>query len=907
MMKSTVTLLLWACLFCPHANAQDVQSEDVQSEGVQSENVSHALDRVLLNLADKRGQHAIAADKGSAGLWERLLKLSTTGSVMHTTAHPDDEHAGLLTYLGRGKGYRTALLTLNRGEGGANAIGAELFDALGMVRTEEFRHAARYYGLDDQYFTSLTDYGYSKTLDEAIKNWGRDQMLRDMVHIIRLNRPLVVVSRFHGSPRDGHGHHQAVGGITHEAAEAAADPERFAEDMFFHNLRPWKPLKVYRGGVRLNEPRHVTVDPGTYARRLGDSYQNFGYFGLSLQKSQTSGRYRQSTGSTPYYYERLDRTAGPESDFFDGIDTSLGGMFALFGETHDTTVLERLMLLQEQVELAMDLFTLDAPHNVVPALAEGLLLTRELLDLIDQKNESHFLLRVKEAQFEDALHAALGLQVAALALPSNAPVTISPWIPLPTMGVVVPGQTYKVAVTALNPSPVPVTISSMELVSPLALEADAISVTDTVLVDNAAYEATVAVQAAMETGYSRTYFSRKNIYENRYRMPETSERFTPRGHPAQEVVLVYEVAGVSLALREQVYTRTANLPNGYLLDALKVAPRVAINASPATRIVPLGNQPAVFDVEIEVINNDPDGVAGALRLEVPGGWRVAPEVHHVALAQAGQETQVAFRVTADDLEAKVYPVRATMLADGVTYTEGYERVAQPGLEKHYLFRKAQVDVHGLVAAITPGLEIGYIMGVGDAVPDAIEQLGANVTLLGAEQLEADNLADYDAIVVGTRAYAVRQDLLRFNNRLMEYARQGGHLIVLYQTPEYEPETMAPFTASLPRSAEEVSEEDAVVTILEPAHPVFNTPNKITAADFDHWVEQRGSKFFKTWDEAYTPLVECHDTGQTPQQGGWLMADVGDGQFTYFAYAIHRQAPFGVPGALRIFANVLSYE
>lgn len=859
-----------------------------------------------MNLGDKRGPHAIPVDKGSAGLWERLLKLGTVGSVMHTTAHPDDEHAGLLTYLGRGKGYRTSLLTLNRGEGGANAIGAELFDALGMIRTEELRQSSRYYGLDDQYFTSLTDYGYSKTLDEAIKNWGRAQVLQDMVHIIRLNRPLVVVSRFHGSRRDGHGHHQAVGGITQEAVEAAGDPDRFADDMRMHQLRPWKPLKVYRGGVRANEPRNVTVDPGTYAERLGDSYQNVGYFGLSLQKSQTSGRYRQSSGSTPYFYERLDAEVGEERDFFDGIDTSLSGIFALFGETHGSTVLERLMLLEEQVEQAMDLYSIDAPYNVVPALVEGLQLTRELLDSIPAEAESHFLLRVKAAQFEDAIHAALGLQLSALALPEDAPANASPWAPLPTMGPVIPGQTYKVSVTALNPSPVPVTVGSVALASSLDLDAAPLEAAGTVLVDNQPYAAEVAVQTGMGSTYSRTYFSRNNIFENRYEMPATADQFTPRGAPAQEVVLQYNIADVALALRAPVYRRTANLPDGYVLDVLKVVPRVAVNASPATRVVPINIQPAVFDVEIEVVNNDPTGIAGTLQLDVPAGWRVTPQAHAVSLEQAGQEATYTFSVTADDMAVEVYPVRATMTADGVTYTEGYEVVDQAGLEKHYLFDNAQVDVHGLAVQIAPDLRIGYIMGVGDAVPDAISQLGASVTLLTADDLATGDLGAYDVIVVGTRAYAVRQDLLRFNNRLLAYAGAGGHLVVLYQTPEYNPETMAPYAASLPGNAEEVSEEDAPVTILAPAHPVFTYPNQITDSDFDGWVEQRGSKFFKTWDASYTPLIVCNDTGQEPQRGGWLMAEVENGHFTYFAYAIHRQAPFGVAGALRIFANLLSY-
>ncbi|CAN0426646.1 unnamed protein product, partial [Laminaria digitata] len=298
---------------------------------------------------------------------------------------------------------------------------------------------------------------------------------------------------------------------------------------------------------------------------------------------------------------------------------------------------------------------------------------------------------------------------------------------------------------------------------------------------------------------------------------------------------------------------------------------------------------------------------GTLRLDAPASWQITPASIAVSLDQPGQQEQYSFQVAAQGMDTRAYNVKAVFESNGVLYSEGYETVDQEGLETHYLYKPAQVEVHGLEVDIAEGLHIGYIMGVGDAVPDAISQLGANVSLLSAEDLDSGALDQYDPIVVGTRAYAVRQDLLRFNNRLMDYARDGGHVLVLYQTPEYVPAQMAPYPAELPRSAEEISEEDAPVTILEPDHAVFQYPNKITVTDFDHWVEQRGSKFFSSWDDAYLPLIVSQDTNQDPQEGGWLMADLEAGHFTYFAYAIHRQAPFAVPGALRIFANLLSYN
>lgn len=881
----------------------------VLATGALAQEKEQGLDRVLQNLPDKRGHGAIAADRGSAGLWERLLKLETTGSVMHTTAHPDDEHAGILTMLGRGQGHRTALLTINRGEGGANAVGSELFDALGMIRTEELRQSARYYGLDDQYFTSFTDYGYSKTLDEALTNWGRENVLRDMVRVIRLNRPTIVISRFHGSRRDGHGHHQAAGGITPEAVEAAADPKRFMEDMFFDGARPWKVQKLYRGGVREQETWHVKADPGTFNARLGTSYQNFGYYGLSLQYSQTSGRYRESVGSTPYFYERIDNgaaNAGAESDFFDGIDTSISGLFVQFDESHDAPVEERLALVQESIDRAKDLYDVSNPEAVLPALVEGLRLTREILALIDQSLESAFVLRIKEEQFEDAIHTALGIQLLALGVPADTPEVSSPWAPLPTMGVVVPGQSYKVQTHVLNPGGEEVNITALALESMAGLGTVTATIENPVLADNQALSHEFLVAVPDDVSYSSTYFSRESIFASRYSIANRDEEHRSRSRPAQEAVLTYELDGVVLELREVVRTRRAILPRGYERNELKIAPRVAVNASPSTRFVPLVQQPSIFDVAIEVLNNDPAGLSGVLTLQAPDGWEIEPASIAATFQQAGEQQKFSFKVTANGLATEAYPVRAVFEADGEQYQQGYEIVDQQGFEKHYLYRPARVDVHGVGVEIASNMEIGYVMGVGDEVPAAIEQLGASVTLLDATALESGDFNTFDAIVIGTRAYAVRQDLIKFNGRLLDFARGGGHLIVLYQTPEYDPNRYAPYPADLPRSAEEISEEDAPVEFLQSDHPIFQYPNTISLADFDGWVEQRGSKFFTRWDNEYLPMIVSNDTGQKPQEGGWLMADVGSGHFTYFAYAIHRQAPFAVPGALRIFANLLSY-
>lgn len=828
---------------------------------------------------------------------------------MHTTAHPDDEHAGLLTYLSRGEGVRLALLTLNRGEAGANAIGSELFDALGMIRTEELRQSGRYYGLDDQYFTTVTDYGYSKTLEESLRNWGRDHVLRDMVRVLRLNRPLVVVSRFHGSTRDGHGNHQAAGGITPEAVAAAADPNRFPEQISEEGLQPWKVLRLYRGGVRESEPWDVQIDVGRYNPWIGDSYRNFGYYGLSLQRSQTGGRTRSGMGPSVRYYEQLagDKPVGGKSrSFFEGMDTSLAGVYTLFGEEAPESLQPVLASIDTQVERAIENFSVSNPEQAIEPLVKGLEATRQALSMIPPDHEAAFILKVKEVQFEDAIRVALGLQVAAIGMPGGLKQSDSPWAPLPTMGAVVAGQRINIDFDIVNPTEIPINLKHVKLASSVGIESKEAPLGQDAVVGNHPVSFNFDLKIPDQAAYSRLYFSRPSVSENRYSVSDHSVLHTPVGMPALEVDVLFEIAGQTVGLKEKVYTREADVPYGYRLDPLKIAPRFVVNAS-GTQVVPLGQQPSSFNVQVEVVNNDPSssGARGRLSLTHPEGWLIEPSEIPVSFASAGQQSMHSFKVTAQGLEARAYELTARLISDGVEYNEGYERVKQRELDVHYLYKPASITVHGMDVKIAADLNVGYVMGVGDEVPSAIEQLGADVSLLDEPALARTDLSAFDVIVVGTRAYAVRQDLLTYNQRLLDFAKGGGHLIVLYQTPEFVPNQMAAYPADLPRSPEEVSEEDSPVEILAPNHPVFQDPNKITTADFEGWIEQRGSKFFESWDSAYQPIIATYDRDQDPQAGGWLIADYGAGTYTYFAYAIHRQTPFAVPGAYRIFANLLS--
>ena len=863
-------------------------------------------DLVLTSTLDTEGGSMLDVDKGATGLLQRLLKLQTTASVLHTTAHPDDEHAGLLTYLSRGKGVRTALLTLNRGEAGANAIGPELFDALGLIRTEELRLSDRYYSLDDQYYSGALDYGYSKTLEESMRSWDRELVLSEMVRVIRLNRPLVVISRFHGSERDGHGNHQAVGGLTPEAVAAAGDPSRFPNHIAKEGLRPWVTPKLYRGGVREGEWWHVQVDVGAHSPWLGDTYQNFGSYGLSLQRSQTSGRSRARLGPVPYYYERIDTaTEEKETSFFDGLDTSLSGVFSITGEEVPEGAVEALGEAQEHVQSAIDNLDAFRPSAITPHLAAGLANVRSVLAMLPARSDAAFMLRIKEQQYMHAITAALGLSCTAMGVPDGTVESGSPWSAPATMGPVVRGQSFRVDVQCVNPSGEHVSDLSISLNDPSGASMEAWHATAHPVQSDPFYRASFDVAVPADAPYAMPYYFRNSVRENHYQFRDYAWQHLPSRPAALEAVVTFQVQHESVTARVQVQTREANLPNGYVKRKLQVVPVLAVSTSPRQRVIvpkPGGN---TFDVSVEVISNYSGNISGTLRLVLPDGWSSTPAQREISYTQAGQRAGYTFSVSVPGLGSQQQTISAVASAMGADYAVGYDIIRHAHMETRYLYRPAEVLVNGLEVAIAPNLKVGYVMGVGDDVPSGIQQLGAAVSLLTSEDLASAELSAFDAIVIGTRAYAVRQDLHTYNRRLLDYAYGGGNLIVLYQTQEYVPNDMAPHPAMLPRGAEEVSEEDAPVAILAPEAPVFQGPNRITEADFDGWIEQRGSKFFTEWDAAYTPLIETHDTGQAPQMGAFLTSTYGEGHFTYAALAFHRQLPYGVAGAYRLFANLLS--
>ena len=628
------------------------------------------LDRVLAFPAPV-GEERLDVDGGAMGAWHRIRKLATTASLLHVTAHPDDEHAGMLTLASRGRGVRTALLSLNRGEGGANAIGPELFDGLGLIRTRELVLSGRYYGLDDLYFTTAVDYGYSKSVDEAFRSWNREAVLEDMVRVIRLNRPFVVVGRFHGSERDGHGHHLAASLLTPEAVAAAADPARFPRQITEEGLRPWRVLRTFRGGVRAGERFHVEVDATGSSPWLGDTWQRWASRGLGLQRSQTAGRVR--TGGGRYLYERLDGMDGVDpgagkagagdagagdagagedagagdagagdagagedagagdagagdagagentgagenagagevaGSFFADLDTTLGGLPALFGEATPQAG-PLLDELQRSIADVLEGFDFRAPEGSVPGLVRGLGLLRSAIAASAEAPETLFHLRLKERQLEDAIVAAGGVRVVA-ALEGAA-----------RGAVLVPGESATVRVAVETPGNGDVTVGAVRVTSRggdvLARQsspdgsagrptspAGASAVPRRGLPTRTA-DAPRDPRGAVATLQIRIprngrddlaaapYFGRDSLAENHYGISDSTDLHLSWRRPALSAAAELSLAGHVFERTVPVTAQVPRLPYGSVTREVAVLPALSVSVEPEVRIVPVAAEPA---------------------------------------------------------------------------------------------------------------------------------------------------------------------------------------------------------------------------------------------------------------------------------------------------------------------------
>src|SRR5579864_914417 len=864
-------------------------------------------------------------DLGAIHLYQLLTKLRTTARIMHTVAHPDDEDGGMMTLEARGSGATVMLFTVNRGEGGQNKFGAETADDLGILRTLELLEADKYYGVE-QRFSHVIDFGFSKTAEETFNKWhGHDIALGDMVLAIRTFRPDVLISRFSGTPRDNHGHHQAAGILTQEAFRAAADPNRFPEQIK-SGILPWQAKKLYSDNVPRgfnfnpsDEDYTIKLDIGQYSPFLGMSYSQFALEGLAHQTSQRTGGARISPGHRPDYYKLLDSVlpAKPakENDFLDGIDTTLPGLASRAGEEEGKVPFLRpaLVALQKHVDDAGKLFSIKDPSACAMPLLAG---RNETLKLIDQIQKSQLSSSAKAAllpsleeklqQFEQAANEAMGIYLEFYVdVPGPAPApTYFPRMEQ-TFTVAVPGQTFTVTARLYNRGKVVITRTAAEIQMPPGWKSTVLKQQpekiDLGEMASTQFQVTIPADAA----YTRPYWSRKDqetdtvysINGPRYlTLPfppfplHVTEQFdTPLGSSAIETVA--KIRFVDPASGQSGRPLAVGPPLSVLLES----PVAVISTTGATK----------SKIDVSIRSNVQQPVHAKLHLETPAGWKVEPESIPVDLDHDGDVNSYAFHITPQNLHEGAYQVTAKAEYNGKEYAEGFKLITRPDLDSYYAYHPATEKVQAVDVKLPPALKVGYIMGAGDEIPTVLSSVGVSVNLITPQELAGGDLGRYDTIVVGIRAYDVRTDVREHNRRLLDYVNQGGTLIAQYNqsVSVFNEGHYTPYPATL--SSARVSVEEAPVEALDPQNQIFNWPNKITAKDFDGWIQERGLYFMGQWDEHFKPMLSCHDPDEPPQKGGLLLAHYGKGIYIYSGYAFFRQLPYGVPGAIRLFVNILS--
>jgi len=884
-------------------------------------------------------------DRGADGLAQTLRKLDTWASLLFIVAHPDDEDGGMLTYESRGAGARTAILTLNRGEGGQNAMSDESYDALGLIRTNELLLADEYSGTE-QYFGSVVDYGFSKTIDEAHQQWGRERVLCDVVRVVRLYRPLVLASTFTGNITDGHGHHQVAGEMNQEAYLQAGDP-KVCPEQIAEGLQPWSPVKVYArvpffaasaqgifdyatnkwSPVRLYDyvakewktsfpDATVEIPEGTWDSVLGESYRQMASTGWGLQKSQNGGGTLPLPGPSSVGYHRYGAHVDvpeKEDSFFQGIDTSLVGMATLAHSGDTKFLVDGLNEIQNHVNQALYADLPAHAEKIAPELAAGYKATQQLisavdassLDAEDKANLDHEL-TVKLTQFNTALAEALGLEVNSLVMPhTNAGANAEPPLfPEETPTTVSPGETIDVRVHVSSAAPwgpaqgLQLARTSLDVQDGDSWEISRIGAPGLDQPTSNSGDAVFRVYVPRKAHLTRPYFTRPNTEQPYYDINDPKWRNLPFAPYPLAGWAEFHYQGVTIRIGQVVQTVHRVHGIGGVYQPLAVVPQLSVNLPASAGVVPVGTTTIPFTVTVS--NQQQSNADGTLHLVLPSGWTADPAEAQFHLA-ANSSRDVTFTLRPGTLSGDAYEIKAVAQSGNDTFTEGFTTVGYPGLRPYYLYRPATYRLRGVDVKVPAGLRVGYIMGTGDDVPEALAQIGVHPELLSATDLATGDLSGFDAIVVGIRAYSTRPDLAAATPRLFDYVQKGGTVLVQYQSVEFP----APYPLTLPRNPEKVVDEHTPVTLLDPQNPLFTWPNRITTADFDGWVEERGHSFLGSWSSQYTPLTETHDPGQDPQRGGLLSTHYGKGHWIYLAYAVYRQLPEAVPGPYRLLVNLIS--
>nr|WP_294796048.1 PIG-L family deacetylase [uncultured Mucilaginibacter sp.] len=815
------------------------------------------LAAILLLSSAVRAQTAPPSDPGT--ILQELKKLDVLGSVLYVAAHPDDENTRLLAYLALEKHYRTGYLALTRGDGGQNLIGNEQSELLGLIRTQELLAARRMDGAE-QFFSRANDFGFSKGPEETLKIWDHEKVLGDAVWVIRKFRPDIIICRFTTTGEGGHGHHTSSAIIAQEAFAAAADPKRFPEQLKYTQVWQAKRLLVNGanfGGANTEGPFRMST--GAYNTALGKGYGEVSADSRSNHKTQGFGSAKQRGDAQETFRTILGDA--PTTDLMDGVNTTWTRVKGGEGISAEIAAIKKNL-------------DIDHPEKSIPALLA-------LLTKVEAVSDPYWK-EQKSKGLKDLIAACAGLWFEAYA----------------------PQATYaagdSIAVTAQLYTPYELPISTMRIntggpASNVTVNRDGFIIPPGKLLVKQLTEKEVKIPLTKTT---QPYWLESPHPIGIYTINDETKAGNPENPDAPSVKFTFIIDGKELSYSRKLMYKYVDPAKGEIYQPVVVAPPVAANIINADYVFNT-QQPQTVQIKMQAFTK----ASGSISLKPIAGWKISPEKIDFTDKAKGDEWVASFTVTPADSKPKSSTLQAVVKVGGKDWSLGIQRILYDHVPAITLFPPAETRLINLDLK-TAGKKIGYIAGAGDLVAEALMQVGYEVHQLTESDIMNADLSVYDAIVTGVRAYNVNKRLAVMQPRLMDYVNKGGNLVVQYNnpnglaTPNIGPYPFRPVN-------QRVTDENAAVTFLDPTNPVLNYPNKITQADFEGWIQERGLYFVSNIDPQYKSILQMNDPGEQPNPGSLIVGDYGKGRFIYTSLVFFRELPAGVPGAYKLFVNLLS--
>lgn len=803
----------------------------------------------------------------STSIHEAMQKLNFLGSVLYFAAHPDDENTRLISYLSNVRHAETAYLSLTRGDGGQNLIGAEIREQLGVIRTQELLAARRIDG-GKQFFSRANDFSFSKHPTETFNIWGKDAVMEDAIWVIRNFRPDVIINRFdHRTPGSTHGHHTASAIISVESFNKSGNAQFYSDQL--KHVEPWQPKRIFFNtnwwfyGSRENfekadKSNMVKMDVGVYLPKRGESSTEIAARSRSQHKSQGMGTKYNRGGLDEYLELVAGEMPKDADDLFSGINTTW-------------TRLKDGKEIGLAVEQLLANFNFDQPQNSISQLLQ-------IRTLIMSLENGHWK-KVKLKEIEAIIEGSLGLFLEVTASEKNA----------------TPGQMINLSFEAINRSNIAIQLKNIHF---SGLEKD--SLLTAKLNYNEGITWKMDIKLPKDMPLTNAYWLNQEGSLGMYDVENQlliGQAITPAALKVRFDLIINDE---ELSLEKEIVYNSTDPVMGERYSPFEVTPPVFVELDEQVYIF-ANTVPKELTVTVGAGQKD---LIGTVHLEHPENWVIEPNSYDFSLTKKGQEASFKFTVFPPDDQHEAILTPVVTLND-VSYSKRLIKIEYDHIPTQTLFLDASAKAVRLQIK-KEGQYIGYLMGAGDDVPQALEQIGYNVTMLDNRDMNTARLSVFDAVILGVRAYNTLDRMPNYQNSLMQYVKDGGTLIVQFNTRhrlKVPANEIAPYPLNISR--DRVTVEEAEVTIIAPKHVVMNQPNKISSADFEGWVQERGLYFPNEWDEAFTPILSCHDVGEPDRRGGLLVAKYGEGYYVYTAYSWFRELPAGVAGAYRIFANMIS--